>query len=155
MHEFNADRAAVCVAQHRQNLPQGGAFLHKAAGVEGPVEISLVEAEGGQREERMVGFAGGERVSAGEQVADITIAVNQGLDAGLLQRQLRRRILCAGDCGRHQAQLKAAKEGAPLRGKLGRLLLPQLELGFQPGRADVVEKPHGWILGQQGGIWVV
>ncbi len=80
MHELDADRFAVGFAHDGNNVPQGRAFGNEPAGVKNRVEIGFAEVEGIKGELRMIDRAGREGVGAGQQVADVAVAVDQGLN---------------------------------------------------------------------------
>ncbi len=84
VHEFGADGAAVGLLQSVDNLPQGGALPQETQRMKGALEVGLFQAESGQVEQRMGDRAGGKGIGAGEQVADVAVAVDEGIDRRLL-----------------------------------------------------------------------
>ena len=87
--KLDPDRPAIGVAQGGDDLAQGGTGNVELLDLEGGVEVGLGKAEGVEAEQRVLDLAGRERVGAGEQMADVAVAPDQGLHCHRLADQLR------------------------------------------------------------------
>ncbi len=143
VHELDAEGPAVGILQGFENLPEAGARLVETSGVEDRVEVALAQTEGLQGQLGMPGGAGGERVGAGLQVAHVAIAVDQGLDRGLLEGSLRR-----GSGGRAGSRFPLSqgepfKKYPPFKRDLGRRFFPEQVLGLDELGSEITGEAHG------------
>ena len=72
--------------RQRQRRPPA---VHQVRSQKFGLQIRLFQPEGPQVQQRMGGRAGGQRVHAGQQVPEVTIAVDQRPHPGLAQGLLR------------------------------------------------------------------
>ena len=84
-----------------------------------------------------------------QEMADVPVAVNEGLDRRLLEGRLRVGTLCPVE---GPGQFIAAEEGTPFGGNRVRRLFPEEVLGFEPCGAHVIEKAHRVTLGRSHGV---
>ncbi len=141
VHEFHPDGAAVGLAHHSDNLPQGGVLLDESTGMEHRVEIGFRQAENTQIEQRVIEGAGFEGVGTGEQVPDIAISVDQRLNAGLLQGKFG--IDTGLGAGRRfVAQVKPFKKTMPVGTDTGGIPQPALVQSIDPRRVKLGGKRH-------------
>jgi hypothetical protein len=110
--------------------------------MEDSVQILFRQIKGGQIQQRVGQGAGGKRVGAGQQVADVPVAIDEGLDRRLLEAALPAAVGFDRRSRRLLAQGETVEKGAPLGRQLGGRLLPETILGFQPLGAGIVIKGH-------------
>jgi len=142
VHELDPDGATVGFAQEVENLAQGRALPEKAAGVESAVQVLLGQAEGLQGKERVIGGTGRERIGAGQQMADVPVAVDQGLDGGLLEGP-------AVDFRTGGSQLETFEKGPQTGRNALWITAPEAFLTFYPLRAEINFNAHeAWQSGE-------
>ena len=120
VHELDADRPAVCLAEDAEDLAQGAVVLLAELAVEVAVEVRVGEPEVGQLQ-LLVGLAAGRElqgVQVGQVVAHLAVGVDQAGDG--LDRLLGRRRGVAV-AGRLRAQRLGA-EVVPLEEVAPRLV---------------------------------
>src|SRR6185369_10854627 len=140
IHELDTDGTAVGFLHGFQYLAQGGGVLVIPPCMENRIEIGVGKIKSGKIQVGVRNSTGGERVGAGDEVADIAISIDKRLNAGVAQYIGQIRV---GQLQRRLApKVKSGKKTPPFRLQALRILLPEAVLLFKPLRAHILEERH-------------
>jgi hypothetical protein len=126
VHVFDADGAAVGLAQRLEQVAQGcWAKADERAGIDDAIEVGIAQAELGEFQQRVAGAPLAERIEVGEEVAEVAIGVDEADDADLLGA-----AATAWGGRPRQAKLESLEEVAETRIDRFGVLPPALVGGF-------------------------
>jgi len=124
VHVFHAHRAAVRLAKRRQDILEAGLSPEQCVrGEKPPLQVGFGQAEGGRVQQRVAVRALCQRIEAGQQVADIPVAVDEFLDTALPQ-QLRPVAKTRAPPVRGYRQLEALEKQLPIAPDAVRVRFP-------------------------------